>query len=232
MFLYMYIYILPCLILQFPGCVATSALRDWTPSPMPTYQGNLPPVRSPRSQQERRAARDSPWEGLRGRSPERATTAQKKDKWFRDRHGKWLPHYYDVPEEKLKVPCEPWSIGDEPQEGRMHVDIYVGGKKFGHVTVGNVRRKGVPKDIEFAISHDDFGELPIGDPAHEDKQSRNRNWDRRENEKIQGFRVTKMHDGFCERDPILSGSTQNQRREGAPRESAEGRAQGNLRLCL
>ena len=52
----------------------------------------------------------------------------------------------------------------------------------------------MPKTIEFALSHDDYGELPIGDPAHEDGRSRNR----RESEKIEGFRVTKMHDGFCQ----------------------------------
>jgi hypothetical protein len=79
------------------------------------------------------------------------------------------------------IPKGPWMRGDLPKEGRAHVVIYTGGRKYGPVMLDDPPTEERRFD---AVCEFDRGDLELADPGAKDRE-------------IYGLKASFIHDGYC-----------------------------------
>ena len=110
----------------------------------------------------------------------RPLIAQAKSGRVRERRPTPQSEFYDVSGHG-RVPTAPWTSGDALQAGKVHVDIYCGGRRYGPI-VNPVT--GRPRVVDAFVTLDDRGTHPLRDPKDA-------------NHKVHGERVIPHHDGHC-----------------------------------
>ena len=95
--------------------------------------------------------------------------------------------YYDS-EKQYKIPSAPWSYGDNPVEGRTHVDIYISGYKYGS---SYQTPEGRPRQLDGDIQCDRRGVSRSGNlfDLHDHQRDKNAT--------VYGHWVNGSHDGHC-----------------------------------
>ena len=86
--------------------------------------------------------------------------------------------YYDS-QNDFPVPDAPWMRGDDPELGKVHLDIYIGGWSMGPIVD---HRTGLDRQMDGSARLDDKGNYPLTDPS-------------RRNQEVFGWIVNACQDG-------------------------------------
>ena len=73
------------------------------------------------------------------------------------------PWYYDSRHQEFEVPRSPWSIGEDPEEGRTHLDFFVHGEAYPDLVIDATD---VQAWYDGLITLTERGSHPLVDPAN------------------------------------------------------------------
>ena len=93
-----------------------------------------------------------------------------------------LPQVYYDPDGRCRVPDSVWTRGDQPEPGRVHIDIWVTGRDFPRAVD---KETGAERVFDASVEFDERGAYPLSDPKYDHK-------------KVYGLRVSPQHDGHNE----------------------------------
>ena len=97
------------------------------------------------------------------------------------------------------IPTSVWSVGDDPEDGKVHVVIDVSGAKHRYATVTDpISGRLVRKEYDAHISFDSEGTHPIEDPSHVGRRQ------------VYGYRLDNRCDGNNQMMRLLGCSIQDE----------------------